>query len=565
MSYLKFTVSSLLLVFLVSCFGPPTPDVVNVDRTDDDYVAKKAQDDDRDEVIRRRVTTIQGDKDKCEDKDKSHECYDQCDDIYRSRGDREDCEELTVAQVDALADLYEILEDPEEDELSEIYEEDFDVYLNVSIRSFDDLIEDYSSSDAKEILIWLIDNEDIAKIFEKEDDNYKSFESLLKQFNGNYNSNTADISEPFLKKLDDDKLLEEAMVSDFMLEWFQDYINEKNTACSNDAETRACFAVYCKIGHGIDDDARDDWLDFSDFEGYIDDIIDEKVNSQQGTGNNRNASGWIHADATGNNDREIEDVGDIDNWVDDLCQGLSGGTASGGGGSGGGSSSNNQPTNTWPTLCNTVAERKTEATCSAALKTALKATGQGAPTSDQSANAFLWIIQKDSRVKAVFLKTNGDLDLTSAGAYVPFLKKIGGTVPGTPTALTTKAFFNIELARNKPNQTLAEVIINEGSNQAFQILFEDYIFDTSQHTCSGNSNSFGDNEKCFKTLICGIALQFSSKNKIGGKWLERTYNNRLKNLLQRVKTYTTRPGYVKTTLTKATKINKKWITLFCKP
>ena len=92
--------------------------------------------------------------------------------------------------------------------------------------------------------------------------------------------------------------------------------------CKSDTETRACLAVYCKIGNGIDDNARDDWMDFDDFESYIEDIIDEKVNSRQGTGNNRNTSGWIHETAAGSSNNEIEDTGDLENWVDDLCQGL---------------------------------------------------------------------------------------------------------------------------------------------------------------------------------------------------------------------------------------------------
>ena len=564
MTYLIRTALLFLpFLFLGSCFGPPVNNApVVVERTDNDYETKKAKDEDRDTVIKRTSRTISGDTEQCEDKDKKHKCYEYCDDMFRSNSDEDDCEELTVAQIEAIWELYELLEDPDADDLGDINSEVFDLYVNISIKSLDDLIGDYSRSDAEEFLIWLIKNAEIAKIFRKEDDEHKSLEALLKSFSGSYTSSDQGISTPFLKKLDSDKLIEEALGSELILEWFQDYIDEKNTACKSDAETRACFAVYCKIGEGMDDDLRDDWLDSDKFEGYIEDIIDEKVNSRQGTGSNRNATGWIHEDAAGSDNDEIGDLGDLDDdWVDELCQGLTDGAA---GSSGSGSSGNQQGyDSTWPTLCNTTAERASEAACSTALKKALKVTGEGKPTSDQSADAFLWIIQKDTRVTAVFLKANGDLDLTSAGAFIPFLKAIGGNVPGTPTVATTKAFFNIELARNKPNETLAEIIINDGSNKAFQLLFEDYIFDTSQHTCSGTSNSFGDNEACFKNLICGMAKQFNSKQKTAGKWLERTYRDRLNDLLKRVRTFDTRPGYVKNNLKKSTKIDKKWITKFC--
>ncbi len=343
MNCLRVALISLLLVYVGSCFGPPA-----VERTENEYEVKKANDENRDEVIKRTARTIRGDTEKCEDKNKSHDCYEYCKDMYRSRGDRGDCEELTVAQVEALWDLYELLKNPDAEDLSGVDKDVFDLYLNVSIRSLDSLIKKYNSRDAKEFLMWLIENEDIAKIFEKEDDDHKSLEALLKKFSGSYSSNDHGISEPFLKRLDGDKLIEKAVESELILDWFQEYINNKNSACKSDTETRACFAVYCKIGKGMDDDARDDWLNHDDFEEYIEEIIDEKVNSRQGTGNNRNASGWIHEDAAGSNSNEIGDVGDLDDWVDDLCQGLIGGTVSGGGGDNSGNNNQQPPESKTP-------------------------------------------------------------------------------------------------------------------------------------------------------------------------------------------------------------------------
>ena len=204
------------ILFLGSCFR-------SGDRTENEYEIKKTQDEDRDEVIKRTARTITGDKEKCEDKAKSHDCYEYCDDMFRANRDEDDCEELTVAQISAMWDLYELLEDPDAEE--DIDPESFDLYVNISIRSLDDLIGKYNSRDAKEFLIWLIENEEIAKIFKKEDDEHKSFEALLKKFSGSYSSSNHDISTPFLKKLERDKLLEESMGSEWMLEWFQAYIN----------------------------------------------------------------------------------------------------------------------------------------------------------------------------------------------------------------------------------------------------------------------------------------------------------------------------------------------------
>ena len=71
--------------------------------------------------------------------------------------DRDDCEELPVEQIDRLADLHETLEDPDDDDLEEIDLEDFDVYLNVSIEAFEDLVRKYNSREAKSFLYWMVD------------------------------------------------------------------------------------------------------------------------------------------------------------------------------------------------------------------------------------------------------------------------------------------------------------------------------------------------------------------------------------------------------------------------
>ena len=504
-----------------------------MERTDTDYEIKKAEDEDRDDVIEQTAKTISGDTEKCEDKDKKHKCYEYCDDMFRSNRDEEDCEELTVAQVEAMWELYELLEDPDADELEDINSEVFDLYLNISIKSLDDLIGKYSRSDAKEFLIWLINNEKIAKIFRKEDDNHKSLEALLKKFSGSYTSSGHDISQPFLKKLDRDKLIEEAMGSELILEWFQDYINEKNNACKSDTETRGCFAVYCKIGEGMDDDERDDWLDSGDFESYIEDIIEEKVNSRQGVGDKRNASGWIHEDASGSDSDEIGDVGDLDDWVDDLCQGLTGGTASGGnsgggnsggGNSGGGNSggdnsgggnsggdnsggdnsggdnsgnNNNEEDLNLPSLCSSV---NTETACiNRLISTAVP---KSSITLDNSKEALVWIFSTKARAKKFLKKAK-----SASTTYTPFEKFLYVYIHSTdsydaqftPSEATIYVAFIIDV---KSNKNLMELALD--TNTANYII--EYI--SSRPTCSSERHSEwgrGVIKQCFKDVYCAIA------------------------------------------------------------
>ena len=319
MNYFKLLTSVLVLSFVVGCVPPQQQpgvfDPIQV-RDDSDYDDRKRYDDDRNDVLRNSRTRRSGNI--CEDEDRDHECRDMCKDIYGRRGDREDCEELTVAQVEVLFDLWEILEEPDEDELDGVDPEDFDVYLNISIASLDDLVDDWNSRESREFLYWLVNDEDAAKVFEKEDDDYRTFTSILKEIKS-FNANS-ETWKPFLEKIEDDRLIEVAIDSgnEGVIEWFMDYIEDENTACNNETVSQNCFEVYCKIGDGIDEDFMEDWLGYEVFESYIDDIIDDKINATNGAGDDA-GSGWTHGDSDG----EFEDIGDIsDDWVADLCGGL---------------------------------------------------------------------------------------------------------------------------------------------------------------------------------------------------------------------------------------------------
>jgi len=315
MKLLKF---SFLLLFLGSCFP-----FSNVDQRLPvrNYDEKIENDEDRDTVIDDTRSRFPGGD--CEDQARDAECREQCKEMYRRRGDREDCEALTVQQVVEMFRLWELLEDPREDDLKGFDSDIFDLYLNISIDSLDDLIEDYKPSDAEEFLLWLLNDPDNAKIFIKEDNDYNSLDDLLNELES---FDSDDIYKPFLENVDGDKFMELVVASgeEFIVEWFHNFINERNSACEYNTESKGCLKIYCIIGDGIDRDNRGDWTRYEVFEKYLEDIIDEKVNSRQGRGDNFNAQGWIHEDAPGNSRSQLGNPGDLDGdeWVDQLCQDL---------------------------------------------------------------------------------------------------------------------------------------------------------------------------------------------------------------------------------------------------
>ncbi len=297
---------SLVVIWTACAPLPPPPgsQANQVNRDEKEYDKRKKRDKDRDDVLKSaRKGPV------CSDEEnREHKCKKQCRDIYPRRGDREECLDLSIKQIDRLSQLHELLEKPYSDKLIEdIDPDDFNVFLKLSIAPWDKLVEDYSSKQAKQVFVWLIKSPDSAKTFEKADDDQKTLNVLLKRlasFTGNNHH------EPFTVRIDRrENLMEQAVKSNKALaEWFVEYINEHNGYCDNNDELSLnCFKVYCKIAKSMDEDSRSTWLNIKSWTAYIDDIIKEGTN-----GARRPSSSEWDTD-------EIESSDDLTDWYTDLC------------------------------------------------------------------------------------------------------------------------------------------------------------------------------------------------------------------------------------------------------
>ena len=316
----KLKILLLMIVFSIGACNPPvSPPLPDESvRTSEDYEERKRSDKDREDVIERERKNYSGDT--CEEltgRDQK-DCEEMCKDMYITRGDRQDCEELESDLIEDLHEAYEFLK--EADDLENVSSNLFEVYLNISISGLENIIRRYKSNEAEDFLSWLLNNTEVAKIFRKEDDDFAMLEAVFKKFDGNYSN--SNIHNNFIERLDGDHLMEIAITNDdeIFVEWFMEYINEKNNDCDRDTETKNCFEVYCKIGDRLDKDIREDWLDYEEFEDYISEIIEEKVNSRDADSSDNekyNASGWRYGRSY------IEDLSDIgDDWVAELCHDL---------------------------------------------------------------------------------------------------------------------------------------------------------------------------------------------------------------------------------------------------
>ena len=314
-----------VVIFLTgACFGPQNtivPNPADLEQKQKRFDDKRERDTDRDDVIRNTRSKYSGTA--CEDltgRDQD-DCEEICKDIYSGdRGARRECEELPEDLIEALEEVYELLEDANEDDFAGIDAELFDTYLNIGISGLEEIIEDYSNKDAEEFLYWLIEDEEIGEIFRKEDDDYQALESVFEQLTSNYD--VEKVWEVFDEDIDGDELIELVInSSDEVIDWFMDYINDQNSACDEDTESKDCFEVYCRIGDIINRSDRDDWLRNETFEDYIEDIINEGTNSDNRGDQDQRGTGWTYgSDKSAGEFEELDNLSD--DWVDDLCGGL---------------------------------------------------------------------------------------------------------------------------------------------------------------------------------------------------------------------------------------------------
>ena len=235
--------------------------------------------------------------DRCEDDSR---CEDLCDDLNDDFGySRRTCEDLQVSEVEALAEISEALEDPDEDELSGVDPEGLVVLLEEFQSQAEKLVAKYSTNETKDVLTWIAQNSDIAKIFADEDEEYQVFKEILAQLDS--------VQEEALTDTiyDGDSFVEIAVDENTeALELINEIFNEdcETSSSDNDAVTRCTFRKYCSLSDDISDYTREDYLDYSELEELVSTILDDFRPSNPPT--------WWTAD--------VNDVDDVDNdWGDD--------------------------------------------------------------------------------------------------------------------------------------------------------------------------------------------------------------------------------------------------------
>ena len=303
--HLIYLVATALAIAGCLSAGPPAPTPSGgINR---DYDGRRDRDTDRRGVLENSKRRYSDSSDCKGDED----CEEICEDIYNRRRDREDCEDLSLAQVKRLEEIYDFIEDPDEDELDTISGDDFDTFININIYPLDRLVGKYKRSEAEEMLLWIARNDEIAKIFKKEDDDYKILKDLLKELNGSNDQ------ERLKRSIDDDNFL--GMISENgneeAGEWVHDFIEDE--LCSGDLVTEECLGKYCDIANAMDEDNAEGLGSFEYFEDYLQDIIDDGINGDTDTSDGSEPPTGNQWDNDPGSDDQIQRADDLGKWWED--------------------------------------------------------------------------------------------------------------------------------------------------------------------------------------------------------------------------------------------------------
>ena len=267
----------------------------------------------RAEVIRRTSNVFSGKT--CSTENKTHPCRKQCEKVFDSRIDERDCLNLTVKQIESIKNVFDTIETSRERDLEDLSMDSFELFMNFSIKPMEDIITRFqrkrNTTRAENFITWLIENEDMALIFEDADSKNKTFNNLLKaviDFDIKY---TEQVHLPFSKKIKDSNTLMDLVIEDknyngFILKWFMGFI-EDSPDCDDDI-SEDCLTIYCTIADNMNRSNKEDLLRSRDFEAYIDDIIEERINKDN----------WVLPKSK---DLEsFQDANDLgDNWIENLC------------------------------------------------------------------------------------------------------------------------------------------------------------------------------------------------------------------------------------------------------
>ena len=272
---------TFFIVFLITaCSSSQTPKQSPPPK---DSPSKQDQDETEDRDTRRHRDTRRSrysdqDSQEC---NTSTKCKKKCDDIFRSRKYRLECEELSVATVEQMEDLFEDLKDADTDDLEVLDQDILKSFLDISLDPLKRIIGDLSDTKKKKFLIWFAEDSDSAElIIDAEEEEFEILTTLFERIvvspwrHSGLHQNVRG-TENFIEVI-----LEED--NEPILEWLHSYFEDN--PCERyrgqydtyygrkiDLHSFCVFDIYC--GLDISSDAEQKYLDYEFFRKVLDEAL----------------------------------------------------------------------------------------------------------------------------------------------------------------------------------------------------------------------------------------------------------------------------------------------------
>ena len=200
-------------------------------------------------------------------------CKEICKDIFRSRKDREDCEEFSIADVERMEDVFKILEKPNANDLAEMDAEDLEFLLYISSKPLEKAVDKMSQSEKKRFLVWMAEDSEGAQIIANAEEDY----SILKElFGTTFAKSNAELNKN-IKSGDSfvELALEEG--NEVVLEWIHDFFGDQCESHNNHGHSNyelCVFISYCYLN--LSGDTEEEYFEYEFFEDLLDEILSEE-------------------------------------------------------------------------------------------------------------------------------------------------------------------------------------------------------------------------------------------------------------------------------------------------
>ena len=215
--------------------------------------------------------------------EESARCENDCDDMFSGRAEKT-CLKLPTRLV---YDFTELLEFTEDGDIDEIDSEVLECLLDIDDKEFIDAVEKMNR-DAEEFLAGIADDEDLANVFQDEDDNSDILKALLKEATGKN-----DIEAQLREDIDDGKTFLQlaAEGAEDAWDWLEDYVEEEYP--NRDPIVTYCDVIVNGGSKSLRDSDLDDLLDTDPFEDEYEDEVERDGYSYKATGT-KNFKNWCN-------------------------------------------------------------------------------------------------------------------------------------------------------------------------------------------------------------------------------------------------------------------------------